>query len=86
MDDFNLMHEEALAASLPVKAFPSTYMLNVTDVNGIVQSYYASTGTAIFRDSNAKWGQKRHTEKDMPFERFLALCKGEEDIINTFFN
>lgn len=72
-------------AGLQFKAYPSTYMLNVTDADGVVQSYYVTTGTAIFRDGNDRFKQHRHTEHDMPFERFLALCKGDEDILETFF-
>lgn len=72
-------------AGLPVQVYQETYQLNVTDVDGVVQSYYASTGTAIFRDGNNRYTQKRKTVKDMPFDEFLALCTGEKDILGTYF-
>lgn len=85
MDEFEAMHQAAVEAGLRVTPYPGTKMLNVTDVDGVVQSYYTTTGTAIFRDGPDRYKQNRHTEKDLPFERFLALCKGEEDILGTFF-
>ena len=72
-------------AGLPVQVYEKTYQLNVTDVDGVVQSYYASTGTAIFRDGNNRYTQKRKTVKNMPFDEFLALCTGEKDILETYF-
>lgn len=74
------------AMGLEYKDYPQTKLLNVTDVDGVIQSYYCSTGTAVFRDGNNKYKSKKHTERDMPFERFLALCNGEEDILEAFFN
>ena len=57
----------------------------VTDNNGIIQSYYASTGTAVFRNSNDRYNSKKHTEKNMSNRRFISFCTGEEDILTTFF-
>lgn len=78
--------EAVKATGLEYQAYPQTMLLNVTDVDGVIQSYYCSTRTAIFRDGNNKYKSKKHTERDMPFERFLSLCNGEEDILTTFFN
>lgn len=61
-------------------------LLNVTDIDGIIQSYYTTKGTAIFRDGNDRFNSQRHTEWNMPFDRFLSLCKGDEDILTTFFD
>lgn len=88
MDELQMLADMTAAvqfAGLPVQVYEKTYQLNVTDVDGVVQSYYASTGTAIFRDGNNKYTQKRKTVKDMPFEEFLALCTGEKDILETYF-
>ena len=74
-----------IEAELPYKLYRDTYLINVTDVDGIIQSYYASTGTAVFRDGNDRFKSHRHTEKNMSIERFISLCKGEEDILD-FFN
>lgn len=71
-------------AGLAFKAYPATYLINVTDVDGIVQSYYSSNGTAVFRDGNDAYKSRKHTEKNMPVERFVALCRGEEDIMGFF--
>ena len=72
-------------SGLKYKIYPQTKMINVTDVDNVVQSYYCSTGTAIFRDGNDTYKSHKHTERDMPFDRFLSLCSGDEDIIETFF-
>lgn len=73
-------------AGLEVRPYPAQYLINVKDSDEIIQSYYTSTGTAIFRDCNDKWKQKRKTFRNFPFERFLILCKGdtEDDILDFF--
>ena len=87
MDDkhFAAVVSRIEATGLPIKTYPNQYLINVTDVNGVVQSYYASTGTAVFRDSNDKYNSKKHTEKNLSNRRFVSLCTGEEDILKTFF-
>ena len=82
MDKFIL---QVANSGLQYKVYPQTKMINVTDVDNVIQSYYTTTGTAVFRDGNDKYKSHRHTERDMPFERFLSLCKGDEDIIELFF-
>lgn len=72
-------------SGLKYKVYPQTKMINVTDVDNVIQSYYTTTGTAVFRDGNDKYKSHKHTERDMPFERFLSLCNGDEDIIELFF-
>lgn len=74
------------AVGLDFKVYPTTGLINVTDVDGVIQSYYTTTGTAVFRDGNDKYKSKKHTERNMAFGRFLALCKGDEDILETFFD
>lgn len=76
---------EAEGLGLVCKYYPNNYLINITDTDGVIQSFYASTGTAIFRDGNNKFNSKMHTEYNMKYERFLSLCKGEEDILETFF-
>ena len=73
------------SAGLFCKVYPNNYLINVTDTDGVIQSYYASTGTAIFRDGNDKFKSQKHTEHGMTADRFIALCKGEEDIQEIFF-
>lgn len=82
MDEFI---ERVAKSGLQYKVYPQTKMINVTDVDNVIQSYYTTTGTAVFRDGNDKFKSHRHTEHDMPFERFLSLCSGDEDIIELFF-
>lgn len=75
-------------SGLPYQTYASTRMINMTDVDGIVQSYYASTGTAVFRDGNNKYRQKRVTVHDMPPADFVLFCKSvddEHDIMGRFF-
>lgn len=59
------------------KDFPRQYMLNVWDANQVVQSYYASTQTAMFRKSNDEKAEKR-TVKDMPVQKFAYACQHPE--------
>lgn len=53
---------------------------------GVIQSYYASTGTAIFRDGNGR-NAKRVTVRNMPHEKFISLCRDNstEDIQEIYF-
>lgn len=71
---------------LEYTSYRNTWLINVTDQDGVIQSYYASTGTAVFRDGNNKYTSAKHTERNFSFDRFLDLCSGKEDIIETFFN
>lgn len=82
MDEFI---DKVEVSGLRFKIYPQTKMINVTDVDNVIQSYYCSTGTAVFRDGNDKYKSYKHTERNMPFDRFLSLCRGDEDIIATFF-
>lgn len=89
MNDFEFYNhclDMAIAADVAYIGYDRTKMVNVTDVDGTVQSFYTTTGTAVFRDGNDKYKSRRHTERNMTFERFLSLCKGDEDILTTFFN
>ena len=84
--EFAQVIEKVKATGLPYKEYPNTYLINVTDTDGTIQSFYASTGTAVFRDGNDKFKSQKHSEYNMPLDRFLKLCSGEEDIITAFFN
>lgn len=83
---FQEYEEKVKATGLEYKVYPNNYLINVTDVDGVIQSFYSSTGTAIFRDGNDKYKQKKHSEYNMTLERFLNLCDGKEDILETFFS
>lgn len=84
--EFNVLIDKVKASGLEFKSYPNNYLINVTDVDGVIQSFYSSTGTAIFRDGNNKYNSQKHTEYGMTFERFMSLCTGKEDILETFFN
>ena len=84
-EDFSNAVLKVVNAGLTYQVYPNNYLINVTDVDGIIQSYYASTGTAMFRDGNDRFKSQKHTEKHMPLDRFIGLCKGDEDILD-FFN
>ena len=85
-EEFQDIVAQVKATGLEYKEYPNNYLINVTDVDGVVQSFYSSTGTAIFRDGNDKYKQKRHSEYNMTVERFLDLCNGKEDILEAFFS
>ena len=75
------------SAGLQIKTYPQTYLINAQDCDGVWQSYYASTGTAVFRDGNDKYKSRHHTERHMPVMRFIQLCKDNsiEDIQELYF-
>ena len=46
---FDDMMRKATAAGLHGKGYPKTGLINCKDSDGTIQSYYTTTGTAIFR-------------------------------------
>lgn len=84
--EFEKLEHLVKETGLKYKAYPNNYLINVTDVDGVIQSYYTSTGTAIFRDGNDIYISQKHTEHNMPLEHFLKLCSGELDILQTYFS
>ena len=86
--EFDNLVQMATDAGLKVVSYPKTWLINATDSDGTVQSYYASTGTAIFRDGNDDryYRAKKKTFRDFPYDRFIALCvgDGDDDILDFF--
>lgn len=62
-------------ANLAIATYPQTRLINAEDCDGTTQSFYASTGTAIFRMSNNKFEKRRITVKNMRAEEFVDYCK-----------
>ena len=85
-DNFEQCLSLIKASGLEFKPYPKTGLINVTDVDGVIQSYYTTTRTAIFRDGNNRFKSQKHTEYNMALQRFIDLCNGTEDIIETFFD
>lgn len=83
-EQFAAIVTEVKKTGLPYAVYPNTYLINVTDSCGVIHSYYASTGTAIFRDGNNKYHSQKHTEKGMLLSKFLELCKNVDDIMDFF--
>jgi hypothetical protein len=83
--DFDAALDLFHKSSLKYVTYPQTKLINAEDYNGIIQSYYASTGTAIFRDSNNKYKQRRVTVREMPCEQFIKLCADGGEIYETYF-
>ena len=83
--DFNMSLEKFRDSGLKYTTYPQTKLINAEDYNGIIQSYYASTGTAVFRDSNNKYTQRRVTVREMPCDEFIRLCKDGGEIYDTYF-
>ena len=82
---FDEMLQKAIDAGLHGKGYPKTGLINCTDSDGTIQSYYTTTGTAIFRDGNLR-NSKRVTVRDLPFDRFITLCVGKDaDILEEYF-
>ena len=70
----------AMFADINHKAYPNTRLINVIDSNDIIHSYYASTGTAIFRNDKDKYGEKEIV-KNIPPEKFIRRirCKSHAE-------
>lgn len=51
-----------------ITPYPNTKLINMKDSNGIIHSYYTSTGTAIFRKENEKYGDKEIVKNLSPQE------------------
>ena len=83
--DFDVALNEFKISGLEYTTYPKTKLINAEDYNGIIQSYYASTGTAVFRDSNNKFKQRRVTVRNMPCTQFIKLCKDGGEIYDTYF-
>ena len=82
---FDTALEKISRSGLGYTTYPQTKLINVEDYNGIIQSYYASTGTAVFRDCNNKFKQRRVTVREMPCDRFIELCQDGGEIYDTYF-
>ena len=54
MEEFEKM---AADAGLHYQSYPKTRLINVTDKFEVIQSFYTTTGTVVFRDSNNKYKQ-----------------------------
>lgn len=87
LSEFNDIMHMFWKEDLHIKAYPNTFLINAQDCDGVWQSYYASTGTAIFRDGNDKYKSRRVTVRNMPLRRFMDLCKdnSEDDIQEIYF-
>lgn len=83
-EEFQSAISKVIHAGLEYTAYPNNFLINVTDVDGTIQSYYASTGTAMFRDGNDRFKSRTHVERKMSLERFISLCQGGEDILDFF--
>ena len=70
----------AMFADINHKAFPHTRLINVIDSNNVVHSYYTSTGTAIFRNDNDKYGEKEIAKNIFPEEFTRRIrCKSHAE-------
>lgn len=84
-DIFDQMVQKATDAGLTTSAYSQTWLINCTDCDGVVQSFYTTNGTAVFRDGNGR-NAARVTVRNMNFDRFIELCVGETaDILEIYF-
>lgn len=81
MEEFEKM---AADAGLQYQSYPKTRLINVIDKFGVTQSFYTSTGTVIFRDSNNKYNQQRKTLWDMDYAEFIRLCSNPDEILDNY--
>ena len=84
--EFDFLINKAKGVGLSVSAYPNQWLINIIDSDGVTQSYYTTTGTAIFRDGNDKYKSKKKTLRDFSYDKFITLCKGDgdEDILDFF--
>lgn len=81
MEKFEKM---AADAGLHYQSYPKTRLINVTDKFEVIQSFYTTTGTAVFRDSNNKYKQQRKTVRDMDYAEFIRLCSNPDEILDNY--
>ena len=86
LKEFEYIVEVCKESGMKVAVYPKSYQINMTDIDGVVQTYYASKNKGLFRDGNDWKKSSKHTEENLSVDRFIALCKGEEDILETFFD
>ena len=72
--EYNNVVDMFRTADLAFVPYPQTRLINAEDCDGTMQSYYASTGTAIFRMSNDKFDKRRMTLKNMKPDEFIDFC------------
>lgn len=84
--DYGKALKEIEHSGLKFTPYPQTKLINVEDKYGIIQSYYASTGTAVFRDSNHKYNAQRRTVRLMMCDEFIELCLDGDKIFDKYFS
>lgn len=75
--EFGKVHDYLTRCGIDCRTYCKTFLVNCWDKNGVIQSYYASTQTAIFRKGNEKTDEKR-TVKDFPIQKFAYVCQHPE--------
>lgn len=68
---------------LQYKSYNNGIQFNVTDENGIIHSYYPTTGTALFHKSNERGGGSK-TLRNQTLEQFLYYIRNPILIRNLF--
>ncbi len=74
-EEYNKLLDIFKETGLDVAEYPQTYQINVTDLDGVVQTYYASKGTAVLRDGNDWKKSQKRTIYNMPYNKFLDACQ-----------
>lgn len=77
LTEFGRCGDYLMRCGLDIQTFKQTYLINATDANGTVQSYYCTKQTAVFRQSNDKDAERR-TVKNFPLNKFAYACKHPE--------
>lgn len=51
--------------------YDNTGLVNAFDCRGVIQSFYVTTGTAMFRASNNKYEKRRETMRNWSISQFI---------------
>ena len=82
--EFMWLAEKLDAEGLQYKVYNRGIQFNVTDADGVIQTYYPSTGTILFHASNEKSDRRTKVLRDKSIETFLAYVTERGRIQNLF--
>lgn len=66
------------------KVYNRGVQFNIKDIEGVIHSFYPTTGTMLFHASNDRSDRRTKTIREGSLDRFLRMLKNPEQIKNYF--
>ena len=82
--DLRWIADELEDLELTYKIYNYGVQYNVEDLNGIIHSYYPTTGTMLFHASNDRNDRRSKVIRDASFEEFVSYVTEPERIQELF--